>query len=566
MTVDQPLETAPGVEDSRAEGRRVALAIEVGATARVKPAEPLRTTADLVETSTSHTNESPGSSPSTVATDCGTVVFNDPEPDTARNALDSKFFGKSASSTEVRRSGHISGLTRGRRLDLILKYRQQYRSIDRPMAGTKGPWSEETEQRAIRLISSHRESVRPDGKVRFLVESSDPRKPYEVFVDADGWTCNCPSWADRKTPCKHIVATARWLDPNPPPIIQEVTSPTRPSYSQPDWAKYDEAQQLEHQLFDRLLWDLLGNVPERVCETGRRGRPTIPLRTQILVSTRKVHFCQSMRRVWGLLVVLNQDGKGMLARVPNYSAPSRFFNRPQAPGILVGLIEQSGAVLREIEDRGTVAIDSSGFCTTCRGAYCTEMHEPTRRHRWVKAHLAVGVKTHIVLSAVITDEHGGDSPQFGPLLRKVADAGHTPSMVVADKAYLSRENFAIAETLGIDPFIPFKSNSTGLSKGSRSPMWNRKFHEFMSKRDEFDEFYHQRSNAESAFSAIKRKLGEPLLSRTPLSRMSELLTKILAYNVGIVIQQSHLHGLEPGQLGVQLPKSRKPQIPTGGAS
>jgi len=327
----------------------------------------------------------------------------------------------------------------------------------------------------------------------------------------------------------------------------------RPSYPQASWPAYDSAQQLEHQLFDRLLWDLLGTVSERVCETGRRGRPAIPLRTQILMAVRKVHLQQSTRRARGLMVALNQDGKGILERVPNYSVPSRFFNSPQAPALLLGLIEQSALVLKDIEDRGTVGIDSSGFCTTCRGAYCTEMHDPDRHHLWVKAHPSVGVKTHIVLTCNVTDEHGGDSPQFGPLLHRVKQLGYSPARVVADKAYLSRQNLDTANELGIEPFIPFKSNSTGRARGAQSPMWSRKYHEFMARRDEFDAAYHQRSKVEGTFSAIKRKLGEPLLSHTQFARMNELLAKILAYNVGVVIRESHFHGLDPGPVAVVRP-------------
>jgi transposase len=522
------------------------------------------TTAERAPTSTVQVRVSPASSPSTVATACGTVVLREPDPETALNARDSKFFGTSASVAGNTQRDHKNGLSRGRRIDLIVKYHLQYRSMHRPMVGTRGTWDEEREARAIRLVSSHRENIRASGRVQFQVSSSDGSREYAVGVDHEGWTCNCPDWNDRKSPCKHILATVHWLDPNPPPVIDEGPQAERPTYTQSDWSKYDEGQQIEHQVFDRLMWDLLGSVSERVCETGRRGRPTIPLRTQILVSARKVHLGQSMRRFRGLLIELNRDGKGMLARVPNYSVPSRFFNRPQAPALLLGLIERSGSVLRDIENGGTVAIDSSGFCTTCRGAYCTEMHEPTRRHRWVKAHVAIGVKTHIVLSVVITDEHGADYTQFGPLLQRVAAAGHSPAIVVADKAYLGRENFDIADALGIDPYIPFKSNSRGLAMGS--PLWNKKYHEFMSKRDEFDERYHQRSNVEAAFSAIKRKLGEPLLSRTQLSRMSELLTKILAYNVGVVIQQSHLHGLELGHFGFHHPREGKALDPTEVAS
>jgi transposase len=520
-----------------------------------------RTIATRPETSTSQTSESPGSSPSTVATDCGTVVFNDSELGAARKTFDSKERGIVYLGRANNTSGHKTGLSRGLRLDLCLKYYREHGPIDRPMKGTNGPWDETTEIRAIRMVSAAKEAVKARGRLRFEVRSAEGSRKYEVAHDDSGWSCDCDFWIDRRTPCKHVVAIVRWLDPNPPPVL-DAPGPMRPTYSQESWPLYDSAQQLEHQHFDRYLWDLLGSVSERVCETGHRGRPVVPLRTQIMMSVRKVHLQQSSRRARGLMVALNQDGKGILPRVPNYSVPSRFFNRPQAPRLLTGLIEQSGLVLQEIEDRGTVSIDSSGFCTTCRGAYCTETHEPDRRHLWVKAHLMIGVKTDIVLACSVTDEHGGDSPQFVPLLNRVKELGHSPARVVADKAYLSRQNLDEAGRLGIDPFIPYKANSTGRSRGALSPMWSRKYHEFMSKRDEFDQAYHKRSHSESTFSAIKRKLGEPLLSHNQFARMNELLAKILAYNVGIVIQQTHFHGLDSAPVAAVRP----PIPPADGAA
>ncbi len=411
------------------------------------------------------------------------------------------------------------------------------------MNGTRGTWNGETEARAIRLLSTKRERVRAEGRLRFSVRSSDDLRNYEVVADADGWSCECPAWLDRNTPCKHILETVIWLDPNPPPIYDAAAEPTRPTYTQPDWGAYDRGQQLEHQVFDRYLWDLVGGLHETPWPRAKRGRPVIPLRTQVMMAVRKVHLNQSTRRPRGLLVALNQDGKGLLSRVPNYSVPSRFFNRPLATGVLVDLIERSGLVLKDIEDAGTVAIDSSGFSTSTMGAYFTEKYAPERRHGFVKAHLAVGVKSHVVLSVRVTDEHGGDSPEFIPLLRRLTEIGHSPDRVTADKAYLSHGNLAAADALGIDPYVPFKVNSRGLARCS--PMWNRKYHEFQLRRDEFDSAYHQRSNVESTFSAIKRKLGEPLLSKSTFARLNELLAKILAYNVGVVISQAHLHGLEP---------------------
>jgi hypothetical protein len=84
--------------------------------------EDLRTTADRPVTSTSQDSESPGSSPKTVATDCGTVVFSESEPGDALNALDSKAFGIRSPDLHRRAQGHKYGLSSGRMIDLNLKY------------------------------------------------------------------------------------------------------------------------------------------------------------------------------------------------------------------------------------------------------------------------------------------------------------------------------------------------------------------------------------------------------------------------------------------------------------
>ena len=506
------------------------------------------TLADREATSTSQLSASLGSRPSTVATEIGTVVFSESDRGDARNTWEREVFGI-GNSTPRKAIGHISGLSRGRRIDLIIKYRADCRPIDRPMTGTRGPWNADTDLRSIRLLSTHREAVRPQGRLRFEVTSEDGVRKYLVVAEDDGWSCDCEFWQDRRTPCKHIVAVVRWLDPDPPRYQSELPADRSPRLRHTDWPTYDKAQQIEHLEFDKLLWNLLSVVPERLTPLGRRGRRPVSLRTQILMAVRKVHLKHPSREAWGLITQLNEAGGGFLGKVPNYSVPCRFLNTGSSTAILTRLIEYSGSVLREIEDDEPVAIDSSGFSTSTRGSYFTEHYAPERRHRFVKAHLAVGVKTHAVLSARITDEHGADSPLFLPLLRSVVGTGRQPTSVVADKAYLSRANLEGADALGVNPFIPFKVNSRGHSNGAH--MWNRKYHEFLSRRDEFDAAYHKRSNVETVFSAIKQKLGEPLLSRTELARLNETLAKVVAYNVWKVIFHSTRLGLDPGPLAMR---------------
>lgn len=63
------------------------------------------------------------------------------------------------------------------------------------------------------------------------------------------------------------------------------------------------------------------------------------------------------------------------------------------------------------------------------------------------------------------------------------------------------------------------------------------FHYFMYNREEFMRHYSKRSNCESVFSSIKKKLGDTLKSKNRIAQENELLAKILAYNITVLIQE-----------------------------
>lgn len=402
------------------------------------------------------------------------------------------------------------------------------------------------------LLNSIETPVIPVDRTSWRVASSTGHGYYTVEKTRKGWACECPAFEERAAPCKHVWAVRIWLKPTVYASLGAARRAPEPVYTQ-DWPAYDSAQQDEHVLFDPLLWSLLDDVGEPVRAQGTPGRPPIPLRTQLLVSIKKVHFGESTRRARGLLSVVYGSGRGLLDRVPNYAVPSRLFNREDSGDILLELIRRSAEPLRELEDGGVVAVDSTGFCTTCMGAYCTEKHNPGRKHRWVKAHVIIGVKTHVILDVKITDESGADCPQLKGLLTGVKKSGFNSSAVVADKAYLSKDNFDTAAELGVEAFIPFKKNST--EGGGSSKIWRKMFHMFQLRREDFDRHYHARSNVEAVFSAIKRKLGESLLSKNQLARFNELLAKLLAYNIGILVHEIHEHGIDPAAVGLP-PRTR----------
>ena len=63
--------------------------------------------------------------------------------------------------------------------------------------------------------------------------------------------------------------------------------------------------------------------------------------------------------------------------------------------------------------------------------------------------------------------------------------------------------------------------------------------------EEFDRHYHLRSNAKSTFGAIKRKFGESVKSKNRVAQENELLCKIIAYNLTVVIHSMIEMGITP---------------------
>ena len=68
---------------------------------------------------------------------------------------------------------------------------------------------------------------------------------------------------------------------------------------------------------------------------------------------------------------------------------------------------------------------------------------------------------------------------------------------------------------------------------------------YLYNREKFLAHYHQRSNVESTFSMIKAKFGSHLRSKTETAQVNELLCKVLAHNICVLIQSMHELGISP---------------------
>lgn len=360
----------------------------------------------------------------------------------------------------------------------------------------------------------------------FTIKSQGGIGTYQVDYDGKKWKCNCPDFIKREMDCKHIYAIKFYL---------QVNGQKEDVKHSQNWTAYNKAQIDEGELFDKLLMDLVRTVPE---PSQHMGRPRLSLQDQLFCAVKKVYSQLSSRRASSLFK--QAENKECLSHAPHFNAVSKMLNKEKITPTLHHLIRLSAMPLAGIEN--DFAIDSSGFRTTSFGSFCVEKHKTKKQNIWLKAHISSGVRTNIAADVSITDGHVNDTTQFKPLLMGTDEFFQIVEMS-ADKAYSSKSNLEAVKDVGGHAFIPFKSNVTGKSRGSST--WGKAFHFFQMFREEFDLHYHKRSNVESTFGAIKKKFGETLKSKNRIAQENELLCKILAYNITVLIHEMYENGVTP---------------------
>jgi len=403
------------------------------------------------------------------------------------------------------------------------------------------PNTDTTEARIARgrVIAAIPGAVTQVNPVTFAVRSQTGVGVYRVEASGEVATCTCPDAIKHEgTGCKHIAAVRFYLERQTVGASGELVSERVPITYTQAWAAYNEAQKSEVKLFDKLLSELVAGVtdprPPQV-----RGQPRLPLSDLLFASVQKVYSQLSCRRSYSLFGFAAE--RRHIARAPSYSMPSIVLNRDDVTPILHDLIAKSALPLAALEEN--FAADSSGFRTTCYGEYCQERHGESNINKWLKAHVIIGIHTHVIPKVVVTAANENDAPHFPALVNGAVEAGFVMKEVYADKGYLSRDNFEVAGAVGATPYIAFKSNSRG--RPHTSPWWKRMYHLFQANREEWETHYHMRSNVEAGFAAIKKKLGETLKSRNPVAQTNELLAKVLAYNLTVLIHEMCEHGVVP---------------------
>ena len=400
------------------------------------------------------------------------------------------------------------------------------------------------EVRALEMLRTGKRVAETSALGEYVVASQSGNGLYRVRTVAPfgpAESCDCPDFIERRAPCKHIYLVRHWLaaDEKIDGVAAIQFKVPVPAQTKRDWSAYNESQAEEYRLFNTLLRALSIGFPEPFKDPHLAGRKPIPLREQVFCAVQKAYLGFSLRRSHGFRTEAARNG--LLSQAPYWTVPSRFVCREDVTQGLHDMLARSAIPLIGLEDR--CAIDSTGLRTTRFNYYRKEKYDPARENLWLKLHALVGVKTHVIPVLEVTAGAANDSPQFPALLERATANGFHFKEVYADKGYQSRGNFNAAADLEILPFIPFKSNQTGQSKGS--PMYHKMFLFFQYHREEFDQHYGQRAQVESTFGSFKQKFGETLASKKFTSQMNEVLCMAIAHNITVLVRQMFQVGIFP---------------------
>lgn len=372
-----------------------------------------------------------------------------------------------------------------------------------------------------------------EGVDGWLVPSQTNNKRYLVGKD---FSCTCPDHRGRGCKCKHAYAVEFYLQRitrNRDGSVEVETK--RVTYPQA-WAIYDKSQQEEKAQFMQLLKGLTEMIEE---PAYKFGRPRTSKQDLIFSSALKVYSQFSLRRFMSDLKQAKENG--LVKSTPCFASIGHFMQKPELTPALHRLIALSSLALNSVET--IFAVDSSGFRTTKFSDYCRHKHKIRKQHKWLKAHICCGVKTNIITSVQITSEYGADVVQFKPLIEATASNGFDIQEASADKAYSSRDNLGLIDSMGGVAYIPFRKNTTGRPKG-KAHAWRKMFHYFKYNQEEFAKHYHLRSNAETTFFMVKAKFNDLLKSKTHIAQVNEVLLKVLCHNIVVVAHETNELGLK----------------------
>lgn len=297
-----------------------------------------------------------------------------------------------------------------------------------------------------------------------------------------------------------------------------------------NWSAINKAGYNEASTFKHLLATLANELKEGVNQG--RGRDGIDTRDMIFNICYTEYLNTSNRRVPGQLEEAEKQGYTTACA---FNTITKYMKKEEIRDRIQELIQKSATPLKGHEE--TFAIDATGFSDSRFGCWQDHKYREKDEHRlWKKLHVACGVRSNIITAATVTKGTVHDQTQFEDLV-DMTDEYFDQGKIVADKGYNARVNYDKAKELGAKAYIPFKENVKGNAGGSYE--WMRMYRKFQDYQNDFLREYHLRSNVESSFNVMKEKFGKNLRCRDSTALETEVLAKVLCYNICAVIRMMY---------------------------
>ena len=368
----------------------------------------------------------------------------------------------------------------------------------------------------------------------YEVPSQFNKGKYLVKVRYDHKECNCPDYEVRRQKCKHIYAVEyslkKEIDEEGNTILTQTVKKTYPQ----NWKAYNISQQTEKEALMELLADITSKIRQPAYDFGR---PTNNLGDTIFNMVFKVYSTFSGRRFATDMKMAKE--KDYIENTMHFNSIFNYFRKKELTPILAQIVTLTSLPLRTVENN--FAIDSTGIGTSIYQKWFSYKHgKEINSKRWLKCHFITGTKSNIITSVKITPEYDNDCPQLPELAKDTAKHFNMEELS-GDKAYLSKDNFELVNSLGGTFYVPFKSNSKGSGNGM---IWKKMYHFFMLNNEEYLNHYHKRSNCESTVNMIKSKFSDKVRSKKWTAQVNEILCKVICHNLCCVIQEMNELGIE----------------------
>ncbi len=269
------------------------------------------------------------------------------------------------------------------------------------------------------------------------------------------------------------------------------------------------------------------NIQNNQCS----GRPRFDLQDIIKSLLVMSYNGMSYRRAQSDLIDMQE--KGFIKKTPSRSVLSKYMLESELRKLIEKLIEISASFF--LEDEDTLILDSTCMATKMYSGGHKKVYkkELAPMHKIRKLHIACLKESKIITSARATTGTINDSLMFKKLVYRTYKNGFNIKTVIADAGYLSKENYAYCQELGIDSvYIDFKKSVR--YRRAKSKAWVKALKEYKENPQAWHQTYKFRVLVEGVFSAIKKKQLNYLRSRKENAQDCELLLKCLIYNFTII--------------------------------